>query len=58
VERRTLLEDLAGGGAFDHALGRAREFAERSLEAIHPFPETGPRETLIRLALYGLLRNK
>jgi octaprenyl-diphosphate synthase len=58
AERRALLEDLAGGGALDHALGRAREFAERSLEAIHPFPETGPRETLIRLALYGLLRNR
>jgi octaprenyl-diphosphate synthase len=57
-ERRALLEDLAGGGAFDRSLGRAREFAERSLEAIHPFPETGPRETLIRLALYGLLRTK
>jgi len=57
-ERRALLEDLTGGGAFDQALDRAREFAERSLEAIHPFPETGPRETLIRLALYGLLRTK
>jgi octaprenyl-diphosphate synthase len=57
-ERRALLEDLAGGGAFDHALDRARGFAERSLEAIQPFPETGPRETLIRLALYGLLRTK
>jgi octaprenyl-diphosphate synthase len=57
-ERRALLEELAGGGAFDHALDRAREFAERSLEVIQPFPETGPRETLIRLALYGLLRTK
>jgi octaprenyl-diphosphate synthase len=57
-ERRGLVEDLAAGGAFEYAAGRAREFAERSLETIDPFPETGPRETLIRLALYGLLRNK
>jgi octaprenyl-diphosphate synthase len=56
--RRALVEDLAAGGAFTYAAGRAREFAEKSLESIHPFPETGPRETLIRLALYGLLRNK
>jgi octaprenyl-diphosphate synthase len=56
--RRGLVDDLAAGGALDYAAGRAREFAEKSLEAIHPFPDTGPRETLIRLALYGLLRDK
>jgi octaprenyl-diphosphate synthase len=57
-ERRAFIGDLAAGGAFTYATARAREFAERSLEAIQPFPETGPRETLIRLALFGLLRNK
>jgi len=57
-ERRALLEDLATRGAFDHAAGRAREFAERALEAITPFPDSTPRETLIRLAVFGLLRNR
>jgi octaprenyl-diphosphate synthase len=57
-ERRGLVEELAAAGAFDDAMGRAREFAEKSLEAINPFPETGPRETLIRLALFSLLRNR
>jgi len=57
-ERRSLVADLTACGAFDHAAGRAREFAERSLEAIDPFPETTPRETLIRLAVFGLLRKR
>ena len=57
-ERRGLGESLAACGAFDYAAGRAREFAEKSLEAIHPFPETSPRETLIRLAVFGLLRKR
>ena len=57
-ERRGLVEGLAAAGAFDYAAGRAREFAEKSLEAIHPFPETSPRETLIRLAVFGLLRKR
>jgi len=57
-ERRALLEDLAARGAFDHAAGRAREFAERALEAITPFPDSTPRETLIRLAVFSLLRNR
>jgi octaprenyl-diphosphate synthase len=56
-ERGGLVETLASGGALDYANGRAREFAEKSLEAINPFPDTTPRETLIRLAVFGLLRN-
>ena len=57
-ERRDLSEALAGGGAFDYAHLRAREFAERSLEAINPFPDSTPRETLIRLVVFSLLRNR
>jgi octaprenyl-diphosphate synthase len=57
-ERRRLVEGLAADGAFDYAEGRAREFAEKSLEAIHPFPESKPRETLIRLAIFGLVRSR
>ncbi len=57
-ERRELVAALAAGGALDYATGRAREFAEKSLEAINPFPDTTPRETLIRLAVFGLLRNR
>ncbi|MGZ5424394.1 MAG: polyprenyl synthetase family protein [Candidatus Aminicenantales bacterium] len=57
-ERRELVAALAAGGALDYAAGRAREFAEKSLEAINPFPDTTPRETLIRLAVFGLLRNR
>jgi octaprenyl-diphosphate synthase len=57
-ERRELVESLAAGGALDYATGRAREFTEKSLEAINPFPDTTPRETLIRLAVFGLLRNR
>jgi octaprenyl-diphosphate synthase len=58
AERRALVGDLTGCGALDHATGRAREYAERALGAIQPFPDSGPRETLVRLALYGLLRTK
>ncbi len=57
-ERRVLVEGLAAGGALDYATDRARGFAEKSLEAINPFPDTTPRETLIRLAVFGLLRNR
>jgi octaprenyl-diphosphate synthase len=57
-ERRRLIESLSAGGAFDYAAGRARGFAERSLEAINHFPESTPRETMIRLALYGLTRRR
>ncbi len=57
-ERRRLIEGLAADGAFDYAEGRAREFAEKSLEAIHPFPESKPRETLIRLAIFGPVRSR
>ncbi|MGZ5487554.1 MAG: polyprenyl synthetase family protein [Candidatus Aminicenantales bacterium] len=57
-ERRELVAALAAGGALDYATGRAREFAEKSLEAINPFPDSTPRETLIRLAVFGLLRNR
>jgi octaprenyl-diphosphate synthase len=58
AERRALVGELARTGALDHATGRAREFTERALEAVQGFPESGPRETLIRLALYGLRRTK
>lgn len=57
-ERRELVAALAAGGALDYATSRAREFAEKSLEAINPFPDSTPRETLIRLAVFGLLRNR
>jgi octaprenyl-diphosphate synthase len=57
-ERRELVEALAGGGAFDYARARAREFAEMSLEQLHPFPDSTPRETLIQLAVFGLTRNR
>jgi octaprenyl-diphosphate synthase len=57
-ERRGLVEHLAATGAFDYATGRAREFAERALEAILPFPESIPRETLVRLTVTSLLRDR
>jgi len=58
AERRELLVLLAGAGAFDHARQRAREFTERALERIDAFPDSPPRETLIRLAVYGLTRSR
>jgi octaprenyl-diphosphate synthase len=57
-ERRDLLALLDGTGAFNHALERAREFTERALERIDGFPDSPPRETLIRLAVYGLTRSR
>jgi len=57
-ERRGLIDALAASGAFDYALDRAREFAEKSLESISPFPESTPRETLIQLAVFGLARSR
>jgi len=57
-ERRGLIDALAAGGAFDYAGERAREFAEKSLESINPFPASTPRETLIRLAVFGLARSR
>jgi octaprenyl-diphosphate synthase len=57
-ERRGIVGALSGGGAFDYARERAREFAEKALEAIHPFPESTTRETLIRLAVHGLIRSR
>ncbi len=57
-ERRELLEALASSGAIDYAMGRAREFTERALERIDPFPDSPPRETLIRLAVFGLTRSR
>jgi octaprenyl-diphosphate synthase len=57
-EGRGLVESLSAGGAFDYARDRARQFAERSLEAISRFPESTARETLIRLALFSLSRNR
>lgn len=58
AERRRLVDDLATEGAFGYAAGRAREFAEKALEAIGPFPDTTPRETLVRLAVFSLLRKR
>jgi len=57
-ERRDLVGDLTGGGAFDDAGSRAREFAEKALEAIDRFAETTPRESLIRLAVFALQRDR
>jgi len=57
-ERRDLTENLASAGAFDYAKSRAREFAEMSLEAIVRFPDSVARETLIRLAVFSLLRRR
>jgi len=56
-ERRSLIESLASGGAFDYAILRARGFAEKSLEAITRFPDSAARETLIRLAVFSLMRD-
>jgi octaprenyl-diphosphate synthase len=57
-ERREILGLLTDCGAIDHAAARAREFTERALERIEPFPDSPPRETLIRLTLYGLTRSR
>ncbi len=57
-ERRGLLESLAAVGAFDYANGKAREFAEKSLECLGRFPDSTPRETLIRLAVFVLTRTR
>ena len=57
-ERRGLLESLAAAGAFDYANGKAREFAEKSLECLGRFPDSTPRETLIRLAVFVLTRTR
>ena len=57
-DRRRLVEALSASGAFEYARARAAEYAERSLESIDPFPESPTRETLIRLALFGLTRKK
>ncbi|MBE3125995.1 MAG: polyprenyl synthetase family protein [Acidobacteria bacterium] len=57
-ERRKLLGTLADGGAFDYAGLKAREFAERSLEFVNRFPDSPPRETLIRLAVFVLTRKR
>jgi len=56
-ERRDLIESLASSGAFDDAARRAREFAEKALEAVSRFPDSTARETLIRLALFSLTRD-
>ena len=58
AERKELLDALAAGDALDYARARAAGYAERSLEAIDPFPESPTRETLIRLAVFGLTRKK
>ena len=57
-ERKGFLADLAACGAFDYAGLKAREFAERSLESLSRFPESTPRETLIRLTIFVLTRNR
>ncbi len=56
-ERRGLVDSLAAGGAFDYATVRAREFAEKALEAITRFPDSEARETLIRLSVFSLMRD-
>jgi octaprenyl-diphosphate synthase len=56
-ERRHLIETLASRGAFDYAIQKAREYAEKSLEAVSRFPESTARETLIRLAVFSLKRD-
>lgn len=56
-ERRSLIETMASRGAFDYAIQRAREYAEKSLEAVSRFPESTARETLIRLAVFSLTRD-
>jgi len=58
AERKELIDALAAGDAIDYARDRAAGYAERSLEAIDPFPESSTRETLIRLAVFGLTRKK
>jgi octaprenyl-diphosphate synthase len=58
AERKELLDALAGGDALDYARALAAGYTERSLEAIDPFPESPTRETLIRLAVFGLTRKK
>jgi octaprenyl-diphosphate synthase len=57
-ERGELLESLAASGSFDYAAQKAREFAERSLESLDRFPDSTPRETLVRLAVFVLTRNR
>jgi len=57
-DRKRFLADLAAGGAFDYPGLRAREFAERSLEFLSRFPESTPRETLIRLTVFILNRSR
>jgi len=57
-ERRDLLGALAAAGSFDYAAGRARELAERSLEALAPFADTPTKATLVRLAVFSLLRRQ
>ncbi len=58
ADGRAVIEALAGAGSFDHAAARARSYAERALEAIAPFPDTATKESLVRLALFSLLRKK
>ena len=57
-EQRKLRGTLAACGAFDYAGLKAREFAESSLELISRFPDSTPRETLIRLAVFVLTRKR
>jgi octaprenyl-diphosphate synthase len=57
-ERKSFLDDLAACGSLDYAGLKAREFAERSLEFLSRFPESAPRETLIRLTVFVLTRNR
>ena len=58
AERRGLVEALAGCGAIDRAKAGARAFAERALEKLDPFPDSAARETLARLAVFGLDRDR
>ncbi len=57
-EVRAALDGLAGAGAFAYAEARARQFAERALEAVAPFPDTAAKRSLLRLAVFSLRREK
>jgi octaprenyl-diphosphate synthase len=57
-ERKRLAADLSACGAFEYAGLKARDYAERSLEFLNRLPESTARETLIRLTVFILTRNR
>jgi len=58
AEWKGLLADLESCGAFEYAGRKARACAERSLEFLNRFPESTARETLVRLTVFILTRNR